>query len=584
MVAAAGYGKTSLLRHRFPGATWTSEPGGFGEGVTIIDDLPALTPDRAQALLAEAEQMPSGARLAIATRFPLPVSTARLRGRGLLAEVRPAELALSADQVTDLLAAEYGVRDPDLCDEIYEATLGWPALVRLSGEAVAAGEPVLAQPGSPLWTFLSEEVLAPLPDPARALLTDLAELAPVTADLGEALGHRDAAASLRLLAAIGLLRDNRVVPMVAHVARDRSAPGRVAMLAALWYEEAGHPAAALKSFAQAGDLVQCGRLLEAQGEEILAAGRGALVIDVLQRLEKRSRAQQLLLGDAIRMAGSALNAAQAYAVVADAEPVWDSAVAWRMGMLHYHRGDSKAALAEFDRAPADEPPSRDRSHLLSWTACAHLQLGDTATAVDLANAASRNASAAGDDLALATAYVTLALCNNVSGRDADSEELDVQALEMAEKAGSVVLRARILTSRTFRLLCEARYVDALEASRQNAFAATLAGHANLRSISYSNQGDALMMLGRYDEAIRQYERAEATSRRQGSRRSATSYLGLGEVYRRRGWVEQARAAYETALQLAEDGGLQQVRVNALCGLARMLAPVDAVTAAAHADL
>lgn len=584
MVAAAGYGKTSLLRHRHPGATWKGELGPFGEGVTIIDDLPDLTAERAQALLAQVEQLPAGARLVIATRFPLPVSTARLRGRGLLAEVRPAELALSADQVVDLLALDYGVRDPDLAEEIFDATGGWPALVRLAGEAVAAGEPVLPEPGSPLWTFLSEEVLAPLPEPARALLTDIADLAPVSADLGEALGHRDAASSLRLLAAIGLLRDDRVVPMVAHVARDGSAPGRVAMLAALWYEEAGHPSAALKAFAQAGSTIQCGRLLEAYGEQILSAGHGTLVTDVLQRIDNRSRKQQLLLGDAVRMAGSALGAQQIYALIADAEPVWDSALAWRVGMLNYHRGESKEALARFDRAPAEEPPSRDRSYLLSWKASAHLQLGDTATAFDLANAACRNASAAGDDLALATAYATLALCNNVSGRDADSEELYVQALELAEKAGSVVLRARLLTSRTFRLLCEAKYDEALEAARQNAECAALAGHTNLRWMAFSNQGDALMMLGRYDEAIRQYSRAEAVCRRIGSRRSAIPHLGLGEVYRRRGWAEQARASYETALELAEDGGLHQVRVQAMCGLARLLAPVDPDCAKAHAEL
>ncbi len=583
VVAAAGYGKTSLLRHRYPGATWVRGSARFGEGDTVIDDLPELAPEEALALLAGVEELPPGARVAIATRFPLPVSTARLRGRGLLTEVRPAELALSAEATADLLSGEYGVRDPDLSDQVHEAAAGWPALVRLAGEAVAAGKPPLPEPGSPLWSFLSEEVLAPLPERVRVFLADIADLAPVSADLGEALGHRDAASSLRLLAATGLLADDRVVPMVAHVARDRAAHGRVAMPAALWYEEAGYPAAALKAFARAGDHVQCGRVLDRHGQEILAAGHSSLIVEILEKTAHRSRAQHLLLGDAIRTAGSALSAAQTYAVVAEAEPVWDAAIAWRMGMLHYHRGDSRAALEMFARVGGDREPSRDESLLLSWQAAAHLQLGETETAVELANLACRNAAAAHDDLALATAYATLALCDSISGREVDSEELSVEALALAEKAGSVILRARILTSRTFRLLCEAKYVAALDAARQNAQCAALAGHINLRSVAYCNQGDALLMLGRHDEAIRQYRRAEAMTRRVGSRRSAGAQLGLGEVYRRRGWAEQARAAYETALELAEDGGLHQVQVHALSGLARLLAPADPQGAAAHAE-
>ncbi|GIH05491.1 hypothetical protein Rhe02_35580 [Rhizocola hellebori] len=580
VVAAAGYGKTSLLRQRYPAATWHSGVAGLTGGDTVIDDLPMLTPDAAQALFASVDALPSGARVAIASRFPLPVLPARLRG---LAQVRPAELALSAEAATELLENEYGLRDLDLSDQVHTMTGGWPALVRLAGEAVAAGEPVLPEPGSALWSFVSEEVLAPLPQEVRALLVDLADLTPVSAGLGEALGHAEAASWLRMLTAMGLLCDDRVIPIVAHVAREDAPGNGLAMLAARWYEEAGHPCAALKAFARAGDLVQCGRLLDRHGQEILAEGHGSLIIDILTKNTNRSRQQQLLLGDAVRTSGSSLAAAQIYGIVAEAEPVWDAAIAWRMGMLHYHRGDSRAALETFERARDDAEPSTDQAMLSAWRASARLQLGEIDTAVALANLACQQASAVNDDLALATAHVTLALCDSVSGRDADSEEHNLRALELAEKVGSALLRARILASQTFRHLCEAKYVAALATAQQNAHFAALAGHSNLRAVAYCNSGDALMMLGKYDQAIRQFQRAEAIFRRVGPRRAAPAQLGLGEVYRRRGWAEQARAAFESALELAQEAGTHHVQVSALCGLARLFAPEDPQHAATFAQ-
>jgi tetratricopeptide (TPR) repeat protein len=294
---------------------------------------------------------------------------------------------------------------------------------------------------------------------------------------------------------------------------------------------------------------------------MLSAGHAGVIAEVTSAIPppSRSRRQQLLLGDALRTSGSVINAAHAYAVIADREPTWDSGVAWRAGLIHYLRGDSHAALKAFDRAEEGEEATADRALLLSWRACAHLQLGETSTALDTATLACRTATAAGDDIALATAYVSLALCHSIAGETTDSDELYAQALSIAENRGHVVLRARILTSQTYQLLNEARYAEALEAARQTTRCAITAGHTNLQSIALCNEGDALLMLGRYDEATRQYERAQALCRRMGSRRSAAAHLGLGEIYRRRGWSEQARVAYEAACVRRQNGHSKSVK-------------------------
>ncbi|MBB5868677.1 DNA-binding SARP family transcriptional activator/ATP/maltotriose-dependent transcriptional regulator MalT [Allocatelliglobosispora scoriae] len=598
LVAAAGYGKTSALR-RLPTsaqARWTTGAGAIEligtEQHLVIDDLPALDVGQARRLLAALEALPDEASVAIASRHSLPVSPARLLGRGRLVELGPSELALTDDQTAELLAADYGLSDPDLADQLHEATAGWPALVRLGADLLTPGQgatlDLLTAPDGPVAGYIEHEILGELPPPTLALLNDVAELAPVTSALCEVIGH-PAAGAVRALVKTGLLvrgpQGDRLAPAVARLAGHTATPPELLAAAAAHYERHGPMIAALRAYARAGLTVECGRIIDEHGDDLLAAGHANTLIEVLTApgLKRRGRKRQLLLGDALRTGGSAMKAGQAYAVVADAEPSWDAGIAWRMGQLHYHRGESRAALKVFARAEESTEPSRDAALLLAWRSSAHLQLGETAAALEIALQATAVAVAADDDLALATAYVSTALCHNMAGNTADSEELFVQALAIAEQTGDIVVRSRVLTSQTYQLLLEARYPEALVAARQTGQCALAANHSNLRLIALINEGDALLMLGRYDEAIRQYERAAALSRRMGSRRTAAAQLGLGEVYRRRGWTEQARAAFESAIALAEEGGLNQFLVCALAGLARVLMAQDGPAAAAAAE-
>ena len=184
--------------------------------------------------------------------------------------------------------------------------------------------------------------------------------------------------------------------------------------------------------------------------------------------------------------------------------------------------------------------------------------------------------------ALATAHVSLALCLGALGDEAGSEESYRHALPIAERVGNVVLLTRIYTNRTYRLLCAARYTDALAAARTCGRYAAAARQPSLRAIAVCNEADALAMLGRYDEAVRQYERAISAYRAMGSRRVAGAQLGLGEVYRRRGWREQARAAYDATVRVAEEAGNVHVLVPAEAGLALVLLADDPDRAAGHA--
>lgn len=332
----------------------------------------------------------------------------------------------------------------------------WSALVALTAETLRLdGVPpddlvrAVSQPGSPLATYLTGEVLAGLPSSAVRLLRCAADLAPFSADLGRALGHRQATVTVRLLRRVGLLTRagaapvvpgasapmERVVPVVAEVVRQRQTARKhvdLAANAAAWYDQHGPPAAAARAYRRAGVDAQAARVLAEHGDRMLAAGQAAEVAELVAGLPESlvSRRLRLLLGDALRTIGDLTAAEQAYDAAAGSE--WDAGLAWRVGRIHYQRGDAQAALDTFARARArvgassggrdsaggGRPSSSpDEAFLLAWTAHAQLLAGEVEVATGYARqalaAAATTTSASGDsagsDGALAAAHLGMAL-------------------------------------------------------------------------------------------------------------------------------------------------------------------------------
>ncbi|MDG4831495.1 BTAD domain-containing putative transcriptional regulator [Solwaraspora sp. WMMD1047] len=701
LVAAAGYGKTTALRRRFPpdAARWHRGVGSGLSGlvraavdaahpVVVFDDLPRPPAAEIDALLETVGALPEPVTVVLAARAPLPAPPARWLGRGLWTELGPPDLVLAPEQVADLIGDEYGLREPGVAELVHEATGGWPALVQLTAESIRldgrAPGPLaaaVARPGGPLARYLTDQVLAELPEQAARLLRVAGGLSPVTAGLCRALGHPDADRTVDTLRRTGLLTQagsvvipngpapaERVVPVVAEVVRqcaaevsrqptadrrgrrerraqetvapaapDCRAPAadETARVAAAWYDRHGPALSAALAYRQADDLPNCARVLTERGAEMIAAGRAEPVAELLATLPAplMTRPLRLLHGDALRTLGDLPGAEHAYRAAAAAQPppgtgpgaagpahgdgdgdgdgagaghgdgsghgdesgtghsdgdgtggpAWDAGLAWRVGRIAYQRGDARAALAAFGRAAGGSAAPLDAALLQVWTAHAHLLAGDTGTAIGYARRAAAIAADAGLDNALATAHLSVALCLGVAGDAAGAEEYYALALPIAERTADVLLLARIHTNRTYHLIRTARYAPALETARQSARYAAAAGSPSLSAIATCNEADALAMLGRYDEAVRRYEAALTRYQRKGSRRFAAALLGLGEVHRRRGWQEQARAAYEEAVRVAEQTGNVHVLVPALAGLALASLPDDPKAAAGHAE-
>jgi ATP/maltotriose-dependent transcriptional regulator MalT len=181
VVAGAGYGKTTALFRWYPGVAttwhrgfdpgWLAElaAGGKPAGVrqVVVDDIPRLGPDEERALLGAVAELSESVSVALASRWPRAWPVASRPGAVAPVQARPADLALSVDEVADLLATEYEVRAAGAAERLHEATAGWPALVRLGAEqlvayGVPAGPllPTIAEPGGPLATYVVEEVPA----------------------------------------------------------------------------------------------------------------------------------------------------------------------------------------------------------------------------------------------------------------------------------------------------------------------------------------------------------------------------------------------------------------------------------------
>ncbi|MBF9127905.1 hypothetical protein I0C86_02660 [Plantactinospora sp. S1510] len=625
LVAAAGYGKTTALRRWFPRETarWCGDDDGSlhqlvadavtaGDRLIVVDDLPRTSAEELHPLLDEVARWEQDVTVVLASRWPLPPPPARWLGSGLWTEPGPADLALTPERISDLVADEYGLSDPDLGDRLYAATGGWPTLVRLSAETLRLDgvppgplAPALTEPGGPIARYVAGEVLGALPAEATRLLRQVGDLSPVSTELCRVLGHRGAPRIVDLLRRTGLLTrpawsaaspgapppEEHVVPVIFEVARHghrRPTAGRTvgtAAAAAAWYDEHGPPVAAAREYLRAGDHARCARVLEVHGDRMIAAGRSQAVTELVPELpeQHRGRRLRLLLGDALRTLGNLGAAGREYDAAAAAEPGWDAGLAWRMGRIHYQRGDARGALEILERRQAQPAPPADLALLLAWTAHAHLLAGDTDAATRYARRALAVGTEAGQDSVLATTHLSVALCLGVAGDIAGSEEHYACALPIAERTGDVLLLTRIYTNRTHQFLRTGRFVDGLAMAEQSARYAALAGAPSLRAMAMSNEAEALAMLGRYDEAVKRYETALAHYQRNGSRRFTYALLGLGDLYRRRGWREQARAAYEETVRVTEETGNAHVLVPALAGLALVRLDDDAKAAAMHAE-
>jgi LuxR family maltose regulon positive regulatory protein len=252
--------------------------------VLVLDDVHLLRNREGRAALSVlADHVPAGGRLVFAGRDAPPVRVARLRAEGRIAEIGPADLALTCQEAAMLLrAAEVTLGDQDVAD-LHRHTEGWAAGLYLAALSLREGgslpHPAASSGGADRFVsdYVESELLARMSGEQREFLTRAAVLERMSGPLCEAaLDLPGSAATLAELARSNLL----LVPLdrrgewyrYHHLFRDmlqaelhRQEPSLIPVLrrrAAAWCLDNGRPEEALEYSIAAGDAGTVARLTE----------------------------------------------------------------------------------------------------------------------------------------------------------------------------------------------------------------------------------------------------------------------------------------------------------------------------------
>ncbi|MEW5992229.1 MAG: tetratricopeptide repeat protein [Chloroflexota bacterium] len=564
------------------------------ELVLVLDDIDELRPDDAAARLIEALCLgaPPLLHLVVASREDLPFPIARLRGQGQAVELTGSALAFSEEETARALGIWLDGPVEGIAATLHAATGGWPAAVRLAAEAVLPAPPAawaatlkrVLRPGGPVLRYLAEEAFGRLDGPSRRLLQVASVFERFTPGMVVDLGIADASSIVATLERRGLFvrplgEDDwyEVHPLVAeHVIAaaplEPSEQRRVRMTGAAWLASHGALRAAVAQYAVLGARETLTDLLLRDGAGLVASGEIDVVVDAVAAIGGGPRAAIVdeLEGAARQALGDWDAALACYRRVAAAPGPIPPGVAWRMGLIHHLRGDLDAAVAVYRRGRLDGTDLPNEALVRAWWAGALWLKGEIDDCRRLASEALTVASAAADDAALAAAHTVLAMLAAVDSDRRANDAHYLRALDHAERAGDALQAIRIRVNRGSRFSEEGYCHEALGELDIAIGLADLAGFAAFRALALSNRGEALVRLGRLDEAVVDLEAAKTLYQRLESRLISYPLSHLGDVHRERGDLVLARAAYEEAIAVAEPAGDLQGLVPSLAGLARVL--------------
>ncbi len=562
----------------------------------VVDDLEQFGDhdSGAELLRALCLQAPPGLNLVLCGRRVPALGLGRLRGRGEVAEISAADLAFTPEETAALLVARLGPAAVEIAAGCRSITAGWAAALQLALDQLERLPPrewaaTLAQwerHRGAGWRDFATELVAAEPPATRRILAVAAVTRLVDVGLARGLGVATTDAEVEELQDRGLVvpvggaggaaGEGRVVsPVLAQAAAAQLGAEEAAAVrdsAAHWLEAHDRLEEALECSARgpAGGtralLVRCGFALVGRGY----GGRMAEVLD--QVGTGGDPALDGVLGAARQAAGDWDGALEVFGRLHRAgAAVLPSEVAWRYGALLYMHGDAAGAL-EVLSVPRDG----DEPLVTAWLSATLWSTGDLERATETAQRAAEQAGRGDDPLATAAAHVAMALVAAGRGdRERNAAEYRL-ALAAATVAGDSAQVARIHANLSSRAVEEGDYPSAVrhadQALREGA------GHRFFAALALCNKAEALLRLGRLNEARATLDRSIEGYEQLGSLRGGTARALLGTLYHQRGDLVRARAAYEHAVHLGEQSQDVHARVTALIGLAAILAIEDPGTA------
>ncbi|CAN5235359.1 BTAD domain-containing putative transcriptional regulator [soil metagenome] len=595
----AGELATHLADHptdHHPDAT-TGVPPGALLVLDEADSLPAGSPGL-QLIDALLRQLPPGLQVAFAAREAMPLDLAGLRGRGELHELDATALRMSHTESSAILTGLLGDASVVLHDRIHDLTGGWPGAIRLIALSLRDLDPEgwphqlanLDSGHSGVVGYVATAVLDRLPAALNGALHTIADLGSVDEPVGDRLGLPHGA--LQILSTRGLLDGPdasggfALTPIVAMALAHATRPsgphmqerGRVLQV----YVDLDRPQQALTTALAWRDVDAAARLLEDHGPTMLARGSMASLTAAAEVVphERRSAAVEELLGQALMIAGDWTGALQCLHRAARGTDPLPVRVAWRLGLIHYLRGETAAALAVYDAAADADADDYQAALLLAFEACARWVGGQLDAARAVASRALRVAQQFGDPHALSAVHTALAMVASADGDRVGSERHFADGLACARSAGDILQEVRLRSNHASHLAEEGRYHDALEELDMAGHLADLTGFAVMRLLIGTNRADVRRRLGDLDAAEADAREAEELGRTLGTGLVQHPQLVQAEIHRDRGDIEHALRIYSYVMTRAQEARDHQVEVPALAGAARVTSDASAARALA----
>ena len=564
---------------------------GDTELVIVVDELDPVAdvPGVGPLLASLVRQAPPTLHVVIAAGSSLPPELAGLCGLELTGD----ELAFDLPAVEALLEALDA--DPGRATQILGATGGWALGVRLAAEADDPSLPAEVQP-------LVTRALQRRSPAARAVLHAAVDLPWVDDRMLAHLGVEEAASGMAELQRHGVfltpvsgsghrLSDLVVDVVVASAGESPAARSRRLRAAAEWFGAHGEPAPALTCLVRAGDHDLLVAMLEADGAQLLRSGQVDVVADACAAVppEGRTSLLHILEGDANQVRGDWAGSLAAYLRASQgAEPGIRPKLAWRVGLIHYLRGELDEAMAAYEGGFPDAEGGAtgdgtgdslgDTALAQAWGAAACWLRGDLPRARQLATDAWRDAIRSEEPGAEAAARTALAMVAAADGDRAANDAHYRAALAAAERAGDALQLIRIHTNRASHFCEEGAFDAALGELAKAIHLSGLAGERTMRSMALSNRAEVHHRLGRMEEAAADVTEAERICTEVGTDMVVYPLLRRGLLAGDRGDRPGALSALGRAIEIARRTDDQQVLAPALAARAVVLA-IDDPTAA-----
>jgi LuxR family maltose regulon positive regulatory protein len=277
--------------------------------LVVLDHVEEITSPECAASIAEfAFRVPTGWRLAVASRDAVPLPLSRLRVGRRLVEIGVGNLAMDDTEAAALLRLAGAEVSPAEVDELVRRTEGWPAGLYLAALAIQSGSPAtgfsFTGDDRLVDDYLRSELLARLSPDQADFLVRTSILDRMSGPLCDAvLGGKQSARMLEDLERHNLLvvaldrrgewyRYHHLLRELLQAELRRGDPDLGMELharAADWYEANGMAEAAIDHADAAGDTERVARLVLELMQPVWASGRVDTVRGWMELLDQRPR-------------------------------------------------------------------------------------------------------------------------------------------------------------------------------------------------------------------------------------------------------------------------------------------------------